>query len=120
MSVIEAPAAPQPETEVRDRADIRRQIRLMVTMAIVFVLLVYFALAIESPHVSYILGERVTKEFQPKALTTTGVSWARGGRRRACAGAGRTQPVPTSLAGRPSRGRRRADVLPRLPDVGLR
>ena len=75
MSVIEAPAAPQPETEVRDRADIRRQIRLMVTMAIVFVLLVYFALAIESPHVSYILGERVTKEFQPKALTTTGVSW---------------------------------------------
>ena len=32
-----APAAPQPETEVRDRADVRRQIRLMVTMAIVFV-----------------------------------------------------------------------------------
>jgi simple sugar transport system permease protein len=68
-----APAADTPV--VRDRAEVRRRIRLTVTFAIAAALLVYFALAVDDPHVRYILGERVTKDIQPKDLDGTAVSW---------------------------------------------
>ena len=67
-----------PETErrpVRERAAVHRQIRLVVTFTIALLLLLYFALAIEDPDVRYILGERVTKDVQPRPLDGTGVSW---------------------------------------------
>jgi general nucleoside transport system permease protein len=61
---------------IRDRADIHRQVRLVVTFGIATVLLLFFALAIDDPNVRYILGERVTREFQPKPLNSTWVSWS--------------------------------------------
>jgi ABC-type uncharacterized transport system permease subunit len=75
-----APAGPaQPagsaEPRVRDRADRRRQIRLVVTFAIAALALLYFALAIDDHAVRYILGERVTREEQPRNLDGTWVSW---------------------------------------------
>jgi simple sugar transport system permease protein len=71
-----APAAPETEsTRIRERSDVHRQIRLVVTFAIATALCIYFALAVDDPNVRYILGERVTKEFQPKDLNGSWVSW---------------------------------------------
>ncbi len=76
MSTATTVAAPATEPAViRERADVVRQIRLVITFAIATALLVYFALAVDDPHVRYILGERVTKDFQPKDLNGTFVSW---------------------------------------------
>lgn len=76
MTVLETErdAAPE-EPKVRDRADVSRQVRLVVTFTITTVLLVWSLLAIDDPRVTYVLGERVSREFQPQALTTTWVSW---------------------------------------------
>jgi simple sugar transport system permease protein len=60
---------------VRDRADVVRQIRLVVTFGIAALLLVVMALAVEDPTVEYILGERVTREVQPEPVEGTFVSW---------------------------------------------
>jgi general nucleoside transport system permease protein len=80
MSVIEAPAAqadgPTQEPRVRDRADVARQVRLVVTFALSTALLVYFLLAIDEPGVTYVLGERITAEDRPKDLDSTWVSWS--------------------------------------------
>jgi simple sugar transport system permease protein len=70
----EAPGAPA-ETQVRDRADITRQIRLVVTFAIATAFLLYFALAVNDPSVQFILGERVTKDVQPQDLDGAIISW---------------------------------------------
>ena len=59
-SVAVAEAVP----EVRDRADIRRQVKLVVTFGIATVLLVYFALSIDNPTVQYVLGDE--DEWWPK------------------------------------------------------
>jgi general nucleoside transport system permease protein len=74
---IKAPEAGTPieEPRVRDRADVARQIRLVITFAITLALLVWFALNIENTSVTYVLGERVTVEDKPKELTTTWISW---------------------------------------------
>jgi simple sugar transport system permease protein len=70
------PAAPAVEEQhVRDRADIHRQVRLVVVFAISTVLLVLLALAIDDPSVRYILGERVSRDVRPKDLEGTWVSW---------------------------------------------
>jgi general nucleoside transport system permease protein len=66
---------PGPRLEVRDRADVRRQARLVVTFGIALVLLVLMALAIDDPSVQYILGERVTRDDRPQPLEGTPVSW---------------------------------------------
>jgi simple sugar transport system permease protein len=72
----EPTTAPEPEhTKVRERSDLHRQIRLVITLAIVTALLVYFALAIDDPNVRYILGERVTKEDQPRDVNGRLISW---------------------------------------------
>ena len=71
-----APAASETEpTRIRERSDVHRQIRLVVTFAIATALCLYFAIAVDDPNVRYILGERVTKEFQPKDLNGSWVSW---------------------------------------------
>ena len=74
---IQAPAAGTPveEPQVRDRADVARQIRLVITFAISLALLIYFALSIENTTVTYILSEKVSVDDKPKELTTTWVSW---------------------------------------------
>ena len=48
--------------DVRDRADVRRQIKLVVVFAIVALLLLWFATDIDNPTVKYITGERVTAD----------------------------------------------------------
>jgi ABC-type uncharacterized transport system permease subunit len=48
--------------EVRDRADVRRQVKLVVVFALVAAVLLYFALDIHDPTVKYIAGERITKD----------------------------------------------------------
>ena len=69
-----AAADPEP-VRIRERADIHRQVRLVITFAIATAVVVYFALAIDDPNVRYILGERVTAEDQPRSLDGTLVSW---------------------------------------------
>jgi general nucleoside transport system permease protein len=64
------------EPHVRDRADLHRQVRLVVVFAISTALLAAMALAIEDPHVSYILSERVSRDVRPQPLDGTWVSWA--------------------------------------------
>lgn len=76
MSTATTAARPAQETtHVRERSDVHRQIRLVVTFAIATALLVYFALAVDDPNVRYILGERVTKEFQPQDVNGTYIAW---------------------------------------------
>jgi ABC-type uncharacterized transport system permease subunit len=48
--------------EVRDRADVRRQVKLVVVFALVALVLLYFATDIHNPTVKYILGDRITKD----------------------------------------------------------
>jgi general nucleoside transport system permease protein len=68
-------ASAAPEVQVRDRADIHRQLRLVVTFAIATLVLLYLTLLIEDPSVRYILGERVSRDVRPKDLDGTAVSW---------------------------------------------
>ena len=71
-----ATAAPETQpTRIRERSDVHRQIRLVVTFAIATALCIFFTLAVDDPNVRYILGERVTKEFQPKDLNGSWVAW---------------------------------------------
>ena len=44
------------DVAVRDRADVRRRIKMVVVFAIVALLLLWFALDIENPTVKYITG----------------------------------------------------------------
>lgn len=76
MTVAET--APQSgETQmVRERADVHRQIRLVVTFGLATAILVYLTLLIDDPSVTYILGERVTADFRPQPLNGSVVSWA--------------------------------------------
>lgn len=66
--------APQ-EPVVRDRAQVRRRVRLVVVMAITAALLLYFALSIDDPTVQYVLGDRVSQEFPAKDLAAGPVVW---------------------------------------------
>ncbi len=66
--------APQ-EPVVRDRAEVRRRIKLVVVMAITAALLLYFALSIDDPTVQYVLGDRVSREFPAKDLAAGPVVW---------------------------------------------
>ncbi len=58
--------------EVRDRADIQRQIKLVVVFALVTVSLLFFALAIKDPQVAYVLGEGITAD-DPGTVINGGV-----------------------------------------------
>ena len=75
MSVLEKSPSTADEPVVRDRADVRRQVRLVITFAIAALLLVYFALAVDDHAITYVLGERVSREFQPQEVNGAWVSW---------------------------------------------
>jgi ABC-type uncharacterized transport system permease subunit len=76
-ATVETPAtAPEERPAVRDRADIRRQVKLVVVMAIVAALLLYFALSIDNDTVKYVLGDRVSAEFPPHDLAAAPVVWS--------------------------------------------
>ncbi len=71
QTVNQVPEVP----EVRDRADVRRQVKLVVVLTIATLLLVYFALSIENDTVQYVLGERVSADSPPKTLSAKPVAW---------------------------------------------
>jgi simple sugar transport system permease protein len=82
-TAVTQPGAERPDTRpepepprIRDRADRARQLRLVVTFGIVTALLLVLALLVEDPQVRYILGERVTRDEQPRPLNGRPVSWA--------------------------------------------
>jgi ABC-type uncharacterized transport system permease subunit len=54
--------------DVRDRGDVRRQVKLVVLFALVSLALVIFFLRIDDFHIVYTLGERVTKDDPAKDL----------------------------------------------------
>lgn len=61
---------------VRERADVRRQVKLVVVFALAALLLLFFALAIENDTVQYVLGERVSADSPPQPLPAKPVAWA--------------------------------------------
>lgn len=63
------------EVEVRDRADVRRQIKLVVVFALVALILLWFAMDINDPTVKYITGERVTLDDQGTAINGLNLVW---------------------------------------------
>jgi len=75
-TTVQIPDAAAEEPLVRDRADVRRQIKLVVVMAIVALLLLYFAMSIDNETVQYVLGDRVSAEFPPHDLPTAPVVWS--------------------------------------------
>ena len=63
------------DVAVRDRADVRRRIKMVVVFAIVALLLLWFALDIVHPTVKYITGERVTADDRGTAVNGLAVVW---------------------------------------------
>ncbi|WP_248582991.1 ABC transporter permease [Nocardioides sp. InS609-2] len=60
--------------DVRDRADVRRQIKLVVVFAIIAALLLWFALDINDPTIKYLLGAR-TKDNTGSEINGQNVAW---------------------------------------------
>jgi simple sugar transport system permease protein len=85
--------------EVRDRADVRRQIKLVVVFAIVALLLLWFALDIDNPTVKYITGERVTAEDRGTEINGLRLVWACFAVAVAGLGAAAVNKVPRGWAG---------------------
>ncbi len=54
--------------DVRDRADVRRQVKLVSLFGLVLVALIFFFTRIDDFHVVYTLGERVTKDNPSKEI----------------------------------------------------
>ncbi|GAA2128517.1 ABC transporter permease [Nocardioides bigeumensis] len=61
--------------DLRDRADVSRQIKLVVVFGLVVALLVWFALTIENSTVLYTLGERISKETPAKEVNGQALAW---------------------------------------------
>ena len=61
--------------DVRDRASIARQIKLIVVFSIVVALLLFFALTINDSTVLYTLGERISRENPAKEINGQAVAW---------------------------------------------
>ncbi len=61
--------------EVRDRADVQRQVKLVAVFALVAALLLYFALDIDNPTVKYVLGEGITKDDRGTEMNGLALVW---------------------------------------------
>ena len=61
--------------EVRDRADINRQIKLVVVFALVSLLLLWFALTIDNPTVLYTLGPGISKDYPAQEVNGQTLAW---------------------------------------------
>lgn len=70
-----AVATPTDVVEVRDRADVQRQIKLVVVFGLVALLVALFAFSIDDPTVKYTLAERFSAENPPKDLNGKAVVW---------------------------------------------
>lgn len=74
MSTTEYVAEPDAKG-VRDRADVRRQVKLVVSLGVIFLLLLKFATDIDNPTVTYLLAEKRTAEHQPQPFNGLRVVW---------------------------------------------
>ncbi|MEZ0579386.1 ABC transporter permease [Nocardioides sp. MH1] len=73
--VLPTPAATSaPDPKVRDRADVRRQVKLIVVLGIVLLAEVWFKLKIDDPQVSHLFKGPRTLENQPVVFSGTPVS----------------------------------------------
>jgi general nucleoside transport system permease protein len=68
MSTAAATRETVGEVSVRDRADVRRQIRLLVVFGLVALLCLVFWLTTDDAHIQYALGERISAENPAKSL----------------------------------------------------
>lgn len=75
MSTTATPEAPASERPVRDRADKLRQIKLVVTFAIVFVLVLWMAISIDNPDVLFLNAPSPDKDHQPEAFNGLRLVW---------------------------------------------
>nr|WP_180934191.1 ABC transporter permease [Nocardioides ungokensis] len=85
--------------DVRDRADVRRQVKLVVVFAIVALLLLWFALDISNATVSYTLGDTVSQDNPPKDLNGLAVVWACFGVALLATGAAAINKIPRGALG---------------------
>jgi simple sugar transport system permease protein len=60
---------------VRDREDVRRQVKQVVVFALVALLVLLWTLVIKDHHVSYTLGERITLDAPAKTFDSSVLSW---------------------------------------------
>ncbi len=74
VSTVSTPAVDD-VPQVRDRADVRRQVKLVVVLVVAALLLLYFALSIENSTVQFVLGERVSADSPPRDLPAKPVAW---------------------------------------------
>ena len=75
-AVIDAPpAAGPPGPQVRDRADVRRQVKLVAVLAIALAIEVWFTFSIDDPTVSHLLKGPRTKDNPPVVFDGTWISW---------------------------------------------
>lgn len=75
QDTLVAPAPEPAEPQVRDRADVRRQIKLIVVLLLVLAGEVWFKLGIDDPAVKHLLKGPLTRENQPVEFDGTTVSW---------------------------------------------
>jgi ABC-type uncharacterized transport system permease subunit len=61
--------------DVRDRADINRQIKLVVVFALVSLLLLWFALTIDNPTVLYTLGPGISADYPAQEVNGQTLAW---------------------------------------------
>jgi general nucleoside transport system permease protein len=59
--------------DVRDRGDVRRQVRLVSVFGLVFLLLLIFFWRVDDFHIVYTLGERVTLDDPAKTVDAKGI-----------------------------------------------
>ncbi len=72
-----AVAVPTARVEgVRERDDVRRQVKQLIVFGLVAVLLLWFALSIKDHTIYYTFGEKITKDDPRSEADTTVISWA--------------------------------------------
>lgn len=73
MSATATPESSATSRPVRDRADKLRQIKLLVTFAVVFVLVLWMAISIDNSQVLFLNAAELDAEHQPKSIN--GLVW---------------------------------------------
>lgn len=59
------------QVDVRDRADVTRQVRLLVVFGLVAALVAFFLVDIDDPTIQYVLGERISRDNPAQDLDVT-------------------------------------------------
>ena len=73
--IVDRPAAEAATPPVRDRADVRRRVKLVVVLGLVLLGELWFALSIDDPTVQHLLKGKRTIDNQPVVFEGTAISW---------------------------------------------